>query len=99
MNPTKICVHCRKLLVISARGLCSACYHKPAVRTLYLTRRTVPPDAGKPEPTAAELDALVAAQQATMPAERTRPPEPRRPRTITVRYRRGQLPIYEGGYR
>lgn len=94
MNPTKICDHCRKLLVISARGLCSACYHKPAVRALYPTRRAVPPDLAEPEPTLAELEALIARRLPTMPPTTEKAAGPRPRKVLAVRYRRGRLAVY-----
>lgn len=76
-----MCRHCgRKLPKCHGRGLCQSCHHKPAVRALYPRgqRRT----AEDPDLTAAELEAIIAAQRATMPGPdggvRGRPRQPRR---------------------
>ncbi len=54
-----ICRHCRKGKVNRPRGLCWNCYYTPGVKALYpITSKF----ATKREPTAAELDAMVAEQ-------------------------------------
>lgn len=50
------CRHCGSRAVIRARGLCHACYRRPAVRIRYptvrrVTRRITRPDPYGPEPT------------------------------------------------
>jgi hypothetical protein len=60
------CVHCRARKGVPAqRMLCRACYAHRGVRVLYPPPPRAKPE--KPEPTAEELDALVASRYATMP--------------------------------
>ncbi len=54
-----LCRHCTKGKVNRPRGLCWRCYYTPGVKALYgITHKFAP----KPEPTEAELEALIAEQ-------------------------------------
>ena len=66
MNKDK-CRHCRSTKrTIQARRLCSRCYLMPEVRERYGKLKTLPPPP-RPEPTEAELDAMIAEQMANLP--------------------------------
>lgn len=53
------CRHCRAGKVNRPRGLCWNCYYTPGVKALYPVTSKF---AAKPEPTEAELDAMIAEQ-------------------------------------
>lgn len=62
--PTTVCRHCGKTCVPRCRGLCYRCYTIPDVLARY-PRRV--PWAYDHEPTAAELDAMIAEQMTCLP--------------------------------
>lgn len=65
------CLHCRQTRYIRARGLCELCWKDRTIRVRYPARPSGVPagTARSPyrDPTAAELDALVAQQSAILP--------------------------------
>ena len=60
------CRHCPRR-ACRPRGLCSVCYEVPAIRAMY-ARRPSRRKCDGPEPTGAELDALIAEQMKNLPA-------------------------------
>ncbi len=68
MNPRRKaivpCLHCQSAPGVAPRGLCFPCYRQPGVRDLYPTR-VVRPDH---EPTALEIENLVAEQLTRLPS-------------------------------
>jgi hypothetical protein len=68
---TLTCLHCARTMGrLYARGLCSKCYRVRTVRALYPPRGEAGRAGAKgyePEPTEAEVDALVAEQMANLP--------------------------------
>lgn len=66
-----LCRHCRRRKANRARGLCWTCDQTPAVRALYPVTSKYDPLRNKlerhVEPTAEEIDALVAEQMKNLP--------------------------------
>jgi hypothetical protein len=59
------CRHCNRRKVHRPRGLCIVCYYTPEILALYPSTSKFAP--GKPEPTEAELDAMIATQMQCLP--------------------------------
>lgn len=62
--PRRACVHCGEVRFVQGRGLCQPCHKKPEIRSQYplRSRRHDGAQPGDPEPTLAELEALIAEQ-------------------------------------
>jgi hypothetical protein len=67
MGAIKTCLHCERERYIQGRGLCGTCHGKPEVRDRY-----APSHHGRigdwSEPTAEELDRMIAEQLTDLPA-------------------------------
>lgn len=61
-----ICANCKNERLIIARGLCSTCYFTKDIRVLYTRRKNSGPRGG--EPTAEEVERVVAEQMRCLPA-------------------------------
>ena len=59
-----LCRHCSQPKVNRPRGLCWSCYYTPGVKELYPPTSKYAPTG---EPTAAEVEALIAEQSANLP--------------------------------
>lgn len=74
MKPYGTCKHCSKWRMIEGRKLCCSCYKNAAIRAQYPAESRINRNRqnGSPEPTEAELDALIAERRATMPGKNRR---------------------------
>lgn len=63
-KPRKMCQHCRTRFVNRSRDLCWECYYTPDIKALYRPKNRT---ANDPEPTMAELDAMIAEQMQCLP--------------------------------
>lgn len=59
-----ICRHCQRNKANRPRGLCWSCYYRPGIRDQYPSTSKYAPTG---EPAQAQLDAMIAEQQKTMP--------------------------------
>lgn len=61
-----VCRHCKQRVAKrGARGLCKVCYNTPGLRDLYPPLQVARPPGQ--EPSAAELDRMIAEQRAALP--------------------------------
>jgi len=64
MGKPNYCRHCMKNRADRPRGLCGACYYTPEILAQYPSAN---PSCVAPEPTAEEIEQLVAEQMACLP--------------------------------
>lgn len=88
------CLHCQMVRNIRKRGLCSACYLTPEIRSQHpRLRKFVQPDAAAAEVTEEEINAIIEEQRAKLPKwwKKSTPPQDE-PEPLTIPFLQTKLP-------